>query len=79
MTKHCSQTKSINGSMVISVSSHQYKVIPKCQNCSVAIVTADDYLLVATLYKLGTEISNSSAAECDLNRLDIFDGNSSEM
>ncbi|KAH3808950.1 sortilin-related receptor-like [Dreissena polymorpha] len=79
MTKHCSQTKSINGSLVISVSSHQYKVIPKCQNCSVTIVTADDNNLVATLYKLGTEISNSSAAECDINRLDIFDGNSSEI
>ncbi|KAH3769649.1 hypothetical protein DPMN_170923 [Dreissena polymorpha] len=79
ITKHCSQTKSINGPVVLSVSSHQFKIIAKCQNCSVTIVTADDNILVATLFKLGTEISNSSAAECAINRLDIFDGNSSEV
>ncbi|KAH3769730.1 hypothetical protein DPMN_171005 [Dreissena polymorpha] len=55
---------------------HQHKIIPKCQNCSVTIVTADDHLLVATLFKLGTEIFNLSSAAC---YLDIFDGNSSDI
>ncbi|KAH3769652.1 hypothetical protein DPMN_170926 [Dreissena polymorpha] len=65
--------------MVISVSCHHNKIIPKCKNGSVTIVTADYHLLVATLFKLGTEISNLSSAACYPNRLDIFDGDSSDI
>ncbi|XP_060579763.1 uncharacterized protein LOC132736620 [Ruditapes philippinarum] len=69
----CSPELQIDSALVLTLPRHSFSVLPNCVNCSVTLVAPKDKQIVATLYIVGTETSHSG--KCDLNRLDIYDGN----
>ena len=68
----CSQEIKIDSAMSVTLPDKSFFIIPNCVNCSVSLVAPKDKQIVISLYIVGTETSGGD--KCDLNRLDIYDG-----
>lgn len=72
MSKHCGKEHAVQEQTQVTISSHDFSVIPNCLNCSFLLNTAEDSQVLASLMYIRTE--QEKAGVCDLNRLDFFDG-----
>ena len=80
MTKHCNGSLMVSEQSELTISSHDFSVIPNGLNCTLHLTTAPYNQVLTSLLYLHTEESHPGA--CDLNRLDFYDGskvNQSEM
>lgn len=79
MTSHCTSGLYVkaNSTVVMVPEIHPFHVLPSCLNCTIAIKSEPNQQIVASLYKLGTEVSENGT--CVVNRLDVYDGDTVDI